>query len=117
MIGCALHLGLNGQRINLMIIKCREMLDIYLVIHNHPVNDGLIQHLLVPVLQPFRLGYLLLGWVAVEDVVVPFTGRTGPNVGRRIAQIFCILQIANEDLVIHGGPQMSRSEVVDTVQI
>lgn len=47
------------------------------------LGDGLVQHLLVPLLQPLRLGDLLVGRVAVEDVVVPFAGRTGPDVTRR----------------------------------
>lgn len=47
------------------------------------LGDGFVQHLLVPLLQPLRLGDLLVGRVTVEDVIVAFAGRTGPNVTRR----------------------------------
>lgn len=47
------------------------------------LGDGFVQHLLVPLLQPLWLGDLLVGRVAVEDVVIPFARWTGPNVTRR----------------------------------
>lgn len=55
----------------------------HFVIVDDALRDGFVQHLLVPLLQPLGLGDLLVGRVAVEDVVVPFAGRTGPNVTRR----------------------------------
>ena len=51
-----------------------------------PLSEGLVQHLPVPLLQPLGLGDLLVHGVAVEDVVVPLTGRTGPDVTRGIAE-------------------------------
>lgn len=47
---------------------------------DYALRDGLVQHLLVPLLQPLWLRDLLVGRVTVEDVVVPLAGRTGPNV-------------------------------------
>lgn len=45
-----------------------------------PLCEGLVQHLLVPFLQSFRLRDLLIRGVAVEDIVVSFTGGTCPDV-------------------------------------
>lgn len=64
----------------------------YLIIMDNALRNSLVQHLLVPLLQAFWLGDLLVCWVAVEDVIIPFTGWTGPdmtcckpNVGRDVA--------------------------------
>lgn len=51
----------------------------HLVIMDYALRHSLVQHLLVPFLQAFRLGDLLVQWVTVEDVVIPFTRRTGPD--------------------------------------
>ena len=50
-----------------------------------PLGHGFVQHLLVPLLQTLGLGDLLVHGVAVEDVVVPLAGRTGPDVARGVA--------------------------------
>ena len=50
-----------------------------------PLSEGLLQHLPVPLLQPLGLGDLLVGRVAVEDVVVPLTGGARPDVPLRVA--------------------------------
>lgn len=52
----------------------------YLVVMNDPLCERLVQHLFVPLLQSFWLGYFLIRWVAMEDVIVSFTWRTGPDV-------------------------------------
>lgn len=52
----------------------------YLVVMQNPLCKGLIQHLPVPLLQPLRLWDLLVRRMAVEDVVVSFTGWTCPDV-------------------------------------
>lgn len=52
----------------------------YLVVMQNPLSKGLIQHLPVPLLQPLGLGDLLVRRMAVEDVVISFTGRTCPDV-------------------------------------
>lgn len=46
---------------------------------DNSLRYSLVQHLLVPLLQAFWLRDLLVLWVTVEDVVVAFTGRTGPD--------------------------------------
>ena len=45
-----------------------------------PLGEGLVQHLLVPLLQALRLRDFLIRGVAVEDVVISFTWGTGPDV-------------------------------------
>lgn len=45
-----------------------------------PLSESLVQHLPVPLLKPFGLGDLLIRRVAVENVVISFTGRAGPDV-------------------------------------
>lgn len=57
--------------------------EAHFVIVDDSLGDGFVQHLLVPLLQPLWLGDLLVGRVTVENVIVPFAGRTGPNVTRR----------------------------------
>lgn len=57
----------------------------YLVVMQDPLSKSLVQHLPVPLLQSFRLGDLLVRRMAVEDVVVTFTGRTCPDVGLGIS--------------------------------
>lgn len=54
----------------------------HFVIVDNALRNSLVQHLLVPLLQAFRLGDLLVRWVTMEDVVIPFTGRTGPDMTR-----------------------------------
>lgn len=46
------------------------------------LRDRLVQHLLVPFLQAFWLGDLLVHWVTMEDIIIPFTGRAGPDMTR-----------------------------------
>lgn len=43
---------------------------------------SLVQHLLVPFLQALWLRDLLVRWVTVEDVIIPFTGWAGPDMTR-----------------------------------
>lgn len=50
-----------------------------------PLHKRSIQHFLVPLLQPLGLGDLLVLRVAVEDVVVPFTGGARPDMTIHIA--------------------------------
>lgn len=47
-----------------------------------PLRDGLVQHFLVPLLQAFGFGDLLVWRVTVKDIIISFTGRTGPDVSR-----------------------------------
>lgn len=44
----------------------------------------LVQHLFVPLLQSLGFGYLLVRRMAVEDVVISFTGRARPDVSSSI---------------------------------
>lgn len=47
-------------------------------------SKSLVQHFSVPLLKPFGLGDLLVRRVAVENIVISFTGWAGPNVTRHI---------------------------------
>lgn len=51
----------------------------HLVIMDNTLSNSLVQHLLVPLLQAFWLGDLLVRRVTVEDIIIPFTGWTGPD--------------------------------------
>lgn len=46
---------------------------------DNALRNSLIQHFLIPLLQAFWLGDLLVYWVAMEDIVIPFTGWTCPD--------------------------------------
>lgn len=61
------------------------MLPLYLVVVHYPLCHSFVQHLLVPFLKAFGLWDLLICGVTVEDVVVPFTGRAGPDVAGGVA--------------------------------
>ena len=52
----------------------------HLVVMDDALGEGLVQHLLIPLLQALRLGDFLIRGVAVEDVVISFTRGTGPDV-------------------------------------
>ena len=54
----------------------------YPVLVDHIVGLATVQHLPVPIGEPLRLGDLLIIRVAVENVVIPFTGRARPYVSR-----------------------------------
>lgn len=54
----------------------------HFVIMDNALRNSLVQHLLVPLLQAFWLGDLLVCWVTMEDVIIPFTGWTGPDMTR-----------------------------------
>lgn len=51
----------------------------HFVIMNYALGDSFVQHFLVPLLQPLWLGDLLVRRVTVEDVIIAFAGRTGPD--------------------------------------
>lgn len=51
----------------------------HFVIMDNALSDSFVQHLLVPLLQAFWLWDLLVCWVTMEDVIIPFTGWTGPD--------------------------------------
>lgn len=57
-----------------------------LVVMQDPLSKSLVQHLSVPLLESLGLGYLLVSRVAVENVVISFTGWTGPDVTRHIPE-------------------------------
>ena len=52
----------------------------HLIVMDDALGKGLVQHLLVPLLQALWLGDFLIRGVAMEDVVVSFTWGTGPDV-------------------------------------
>lgn len=56
----------------------------HFIVVDDAFRNGFIQHLLVPLLQSFRLGNLLVYRVAMEDIIIPFTGWTCPDVTRRV---------------------------------
>lgn len=51
----------------------------HFIIMDNAVSNSFVQHFLIPLLQAFRLRDPLVCWVAVEDVIIPFTGWTGPD--------------------------------------
>ena len=67
--------------------KSRTLVHTDLVVDDNALYDGLVKHLLVPVLKPLGLGYLHVGWMAVEDIVVTFARWTRPDVCHRVAAI------------------------------
>jgi len=52
---------------------------------HYALRHGFVEHPLVPLLEAFGFGDLLIRRVTVEDVVVPFTGRAGPDVPSGVA--------------------------------
>lgn len=60
---------------------------LHLVVVHYPLRYGLVQHLLVPLLQALRLWDLLIRRVTVEDVVVSFAGWAGPDVSSGVAKV------------------------------
>lgn len=56
------------------------MFKFYLIVMHNALRYGFIQHLFIPLLQPLRLGYLLVCRVTVKDVVISFTRRASPDV-------------------------------------
>ena len=50
-----------------------------LVVMDNSLRHGLVKHLFVPLLQSLGLGYLLVRRMAMEDIVISFTGGTCPN--------------------------------------
>lgn len=92
-------------------------LEHYLVIVNNSLSNSLVQHLLVPLLQTFGFGDLLIRWMTVEDVVVSFAGRTRPDVSCGEPQLLDVFQVPDEDLMVHTCPQMTRLEKVHAVQV
>ena len=110
----ALEVGQSHRTAQVVVL--RLLVDV-LVLADNPVGNPLVQHLLVPILQTLRLRYLLLRRMAVEDVVVAFGRGTGPDVRHGVAQIPHVLQVRQQDLVVHVGPQFSGLEEVDGVQV
>lgn len=53
----------------------------------------------------------------MEDVVIPFGGRTGPDMCHGVTQLLGVLQVTNEDFMVNSCPQLARSEEVNTVQV
>lgn len=68
-------------------------------------------------LKSLRLGDFLLRRMAMEDVVVAFRRRTGPDVGHRVAESLHVVQISKENLVIDVRSEFSWLEEVDWIQI
>ena len=89
----------------------------YLVVDHHALQNGSIEHLLVPVLQTPWFGHALLGRMAVKNVVVAFARRTRPDVCVDVAELLCVVQIADENLVVDIGAVDFRPEVVHRVQV
>lgn len=56
----------------------------HLVIMDDALRHRLVQHLFVPLLQSLGFRYLLVRRMAVEDVVISFTGWARPDVSSSI---------------------------------
>lgn len=65
----------------------QDSVILHLVVVHYPLRYGLVQHLLVPLLQALRLWDLLIRRVTVEDVVVSFAGWAGPDVSSGVAEV------------------------------
>lgn len=68
-----------------LVLIFRRQLSYFVVVQN-PLCKGLVQHFPVPLLQSLWLWDLLVGRMAVEDVVVSFTWRTRPDVALGIPE-------------------------------
>ena len=55
--------------------------------------------------------------MAVEDVVVALAGRAGPDVGEREAQLLHVVEVAEQDLVVHRRAEVSGLEEVNGVEV
>lgn len=53
----------------------------------------------------------------MKDVIIPFTGWTGPDMTRCKPLPLDILQVAQQDLMVDSCPEVSRFEEVHTVQV
>ena len=53
----------------------------------------------------------------MEDVVIPFTRRTSPNVSQSIAKSLDIIEVTHKDFMVHSCPEMARLEEVHRVQV
>lgn len=53
----------------------------------------------------------------MEDVVIALTRWAGPDVGLGVPKLLDILQVANQNLMVHRCSQLSRTEEVNTVQV
>lgn len=65
-----------------------------LVIGDGMFDNAFVQHFPIPILQTLWLGYLLLGRMNVEYVVISLARRTGPNVCHRVSKLLAVLQIS-----------------------
>lgn len=54
----------------------------YLVVEDDAIIECFVEHLLVPLLEAFRLRNFLVRRMAVEDVVIALARRTRPDVSR-----------------------------------
>jgi len=82
----------------------------YLVVNDNAFNDGLIQHLLVPVLQSLWFGNFHVDWVTVEYIVISFTRRTSPDVCHCIPAHIMMPQHENLKLIGINCRVISGSE-------
>ena len=78
---------------------------------------ALNQHVDVPHSQTGVLGCLLILRLGVEDVVITLERRTGPDVCRLEALVANVVEVANQDFVIHECSDSSRAHEVHAVEI
>jgi len=71
----------------------------------------------VPVTEPFRAWHFHLLRMAVEDVVVSFGRRTGPNVSPDITQIAAVFKITHDKFVVNASSETSRLEEFNRIEI
>lgn len=69
------------------------LLQYILVVEDDPLDDALVQHFLIPLLETFGLGDLLLGRMAVEYVVVPLGRGAGPDVCHGVSELLGVVEI------------------------
>ena len=80
-----------------------------LVVDDDALDDGFVEHLAVPVLQPLRLWDFHLRRMTVEDVVVTLARRTCPDVrhGITIKQSKLVYRVTCKK-----GTRMMNSNIV-----
>ena len=85
--------------------------------HDGTLRQRLLEHLLIPALEALPSRNFLLPRVAVEDVIRAPGRRTCPNVRADETAFFDLGEVADENLVVHRGPEPARLKEGNAVNI
>ena len=98
--------------------KALEVIAVKVRDFNHSaLLQRLLEHLLIPALQPLPPRCLLFARVAVEDVIRASRGRACPNVRTYEATLLNIREVSDENLVVHWGAQPTRLKERNAVDV